>query len=247
MSVKDLLANPLLGLRKADTLCCPQKKNIVARSNLPVMQTGCVHEWFFMGQGSDKNVKWHPPMTLLGAFAVDDAAGGTLVWIGRSCWPTLKLLHDLYGGDSSSTLRKINERCLFIDPRTLKERFWVMEEIVRCRGIHTVIADGSGMTPTISRRLQLSAETGGTTALIARPAWESEQPSWAMTRWNVRPVVAGNGVPRWEITAGKGAWNAQQQWTVEYEVTDGKGSLRVLADVGRGFGSPQFQRRSGTA
>ena len=243
MSVNDLLANPLLGLQRADRLCA---RNIIAPHGpvgLPILAAGGVHEWFLLSPDGGNGAPWHSPLTLLAAMAIGDEAGGTVLWIGRSCWPTLKLLHDLYG-ESATTPATIAQRCLFIDPRTDKERFWVIEEALRCSGVRAVVADGHGMTPTISRRLQLAAEAGGARALLARPPGEARQPSWAMTRWHVRPVVS-QMYPRWEIAANKGAPDAH--WTVEYKVRDGKGALHIPADVGSGFGSPQRQRRENIA
>ncbi len=248
MSVHDLLANPALGLRKADTLPCNTRKNLRTNSALPALELGGVHEWFLLTPNCDRNAPWHPPLTLLGSLAMRDRPRGMVAWVGRSCWPTLKLLHDLQSGnDSTISLAEVARRCLFIDPATDKERFWVIEEVLRCSGIQAVVADGSKMTPTISRRLQLAAELGRVTALIARPPWEIEQPSWAMSRWQVRLAVADTGQPRWEIAASNGASDAQHHWTVEYEVHDGTGSFHLFADVGRGLGTAERQRHRNTA
>jgi hypothetical protein len=238
MSLHDLLENPLLALQRGDTL--RYKRKIASRDALPGLEAG-VHEWFLDIPVGDKNARWYPPLTLLGALALRNGTG-TVIWIGRCCWPTLKLLHDLYGGLSS-----IPQKNIFIHPLTDKERFWVIEEVLRCSGVQAVVADGSRMTPTISRRLQLAAEMGKVTALIARPPCEAEQPSWAMTRWRVRSVLSNAMLPRWEIAANKGASDAQQKWIVEYEVCDAKGALHLSSDLGRGSGSSEYQRRHNIA
>ena len=87
------------------------------------------------------------------------------------------------------------ERCVFLDPLTDAGRFRGIGQALRCRGVKAVVADGSGLTPTVSRRLQLAAEAGGAWGLLARPPWELEVPSWAATRWRVRPSISDE-IPR---------------------------------------------------
>jgi len=153
------------------------------------------------------------------------------VWIGRRCWPTFQLLGGL----------GINlPRMLFLDPVTDGERFWAVDQALRSGGIHAVVADGSGMSQTTSRRLQLAAESGSALALLARPPWEAEEASYAATRWEVR-ARGGGEMMQWEIQLlscrgqqrGQDApphWNAE--WS--YQVYRGKGTVHLSPRVGRG-------------
>jgi protein ImuA len=137
------------------------------------------------------------------------------------------------------------QRCLFLDPLTDAERFWVIGEALRCGGIKVVVADGSGLTPTASRRLQLAAEAGGKSGalgLLARPPWEMDGPSWATTRWQVRPQPATQaGAMAWaiELKRCRGRQpgpEVPRQWTMEwtYQVFRGTSALHLSPGVGCG-------------
>jgi protein ImuA len=114
------------------------------------------------------------------------SASGVL-WIGRRCWPYLPLLGGLLP-DS-----------LFIDAPDLRTRLWAIDAALRCPGVRVVVGDGSGLDLPASRRLQLAAEAGGSTGLLARPAHERATLSAAATRWLVTPLPAPSSRPRWAI------------------------------------------------
>jgi hypothetical protein len=199
------------------------------------IHAGFVHEWFVAG-GSSEGGPWHPPLTILAALAwklTCDEKPRRVVWIGRRCWPTFQLIESL--GDAAW-----QKHSLFLNPQSDNERFWVIGQALRCRGIQMVIADGSRMTATVSRRLQLAAEGNKTFAMLARPMWERSEPSYAATRWEVTPRDASE--PGWSIKllscrGQRHGQDARQDWNADwsYQVFRGTGTLCLLPSMGRGI------------
>jgi protein ImuA len=118
-----------------------------------------------------------------------------------------------------------------------------MDQALRCSGIAAVVADGSGMTPITSRRLQLAAESGKALALIARPPWEAEEPSYAATRWEVR-ARGGGELQQWDINligcrGQQRRQDAPRNWNAEwsYQVFRGTGTFHLSPCLGRGTGA----------
>jgi hypothetical protein len=210
-----------------------------AAARLPVLPGG-FHEWYMAVDFPDPQT-WHPPMTIMAALAASAAKHGAddarLVWIGRRCWPAFQLLDAL---DQDG--RQLLARSIFLDPLTDVERFWAIGQAFRCPAIDAVIADGSHMTPTISRRLQLAAENRGVLGLLARPFREINQPTYAATRWEVRPCASRHGQPEWCMTlrscrGQQRGQDAPQNWTAQwnYQVFRGTGALHLFPRVGCGF------------
>ncbi|MGN6371168.1 MAG: hypothetical protein ACTHN5_23180 [Phycisphaerae bacterium] len=268
-AVPSLLAG--LHLTTADALDLPQA---AGPEKLPQLALGQTHEWFLSeawgmpraekGSGWRGKAPWHPPLTVLAHFAGEAARagqgqqrGGRIVWVGRNCWPTLQLLCAVSNAPVVEALR----RSLFLDPLTDAERFWAIGQALRCPGVAAVVADGSGMNETVSRRLQLAAESsrageegagaggmGGGLGLLARPMREREGATWAATRWEVRPRggrvadgLAGAGPmgPGWEIEligcrGQHREQDAPQTWLAawSYQVFRGTGALHLSAGVG---------------
>lgn len=195
----------------------------------------------------------------------------SLVWIGRKCWPTLHLLQSLLAQNPHD--RDWTSRMIFLDPLTDEQRTWCIEQALQCPGIGAVVADAANLPSAATRRLQLAAESqpAGPLALLARPPWEINTPTWAATRWRVAPCIAEpthvqamekgpdprDGVanleaqPRWtvELLRCKGqqiaGLGATRRWTVHLEVNRGKGSLCFSAPLGHpAAGLPQNTRRT---
>jgi hypothetical protein len=260
----DAVSSRLAGLHlvTADALDLPQ-----AAGPLPQLSPGQTHEWFLSeawgtprakGSVSRGKTPWHPPLTILAHFAGEAACGERpgsprkIVWIGRNCWPTLQLLCAISAAPAAESLR----RSLFLDPLTDAERFWAIGQALRCPGIAAVVADGSGMNETVSRRLQLAAESGrnggggesgGVLGLLARPLRERDAPSWAATRWEVRPRSSQTDgaadraapCPAWEIEriSCRGQHREQDAphtWLAawSYQVFRGTGALHISPGVG---------------
>ena len=101
---------------------------------------------------------------------------------------------------------------------------WAMEEGLRCRGLAAVLGEGVSPDLTASRRLQLAAEAGGTTALLLPSTAAST--SAALTRWRVkalpsRPQLAagsggGPGRPRWQVALWRCRGGRAGEWCLEW-------------------------------
>lgn len=150
----------------------------------PALQRGSVHEWF-----ADAC-----PAGLLGGIATASLADrpGSVVWIGRACWPYPAWLTPA-----------LLEHSLFIDPTCDAERAWVIDQASRCAGVSCVVADGHRIDMAASRRLQLAAGAAGVLTLLARPPDETTRLSAARTRWRVTPIPNPDArfhpAPRWTV------------------------------------------------
>jgi len=93
-------------------------------------------------------------------------------------------------------------RSVFVDPPDAGARVWAIDAALRCPSVAVVVADGSGLRLSASRRLQLAAESGRALALLARPPWERVVLSAAATRWLVQrapPSVSEAARPAWTL------------------------------------------------
>jgi hypothetical protein len=242
-----LLLDPRLRLATAEALAMP------AGDRFPV-RVGRIHEWFLAGDFSIGRF-WCPPLTVMAALACQATRNGAgnrrIAWIGRRCRPTFQLLAALgAGAPAGRTLA----RSIFLEPLNDAERFWAIGQALRCPGVGAVIADGSGMSPTVSRRLQLAAECGMVMGLIARPPWEMGEPSYAATRWQVQPAAADGGLLRWMIErlscrGQQQGHDAPQYWTADwlYQVFRGTGIFHLSPDMGRGSAASQVEEPGGAA
>jgi hypothetical protein len=241
-ALSSLLLDPRLRLTTADALPLPTFDSVPIKS-------GCVHEWFLAGD-FPSGALWYPPLSIMTALACRESgrANHRIVWIGRRCWPTFQLLSAM--GEGASVQQTL-ARSVFLDPYTDAERFWAIGQALRCPGVRAVIADGSGMTSTVSRRLQLAAEGGMVLGLVARPPWEVGEPSQAATRWQVRPRDARDK-PGWkiELLSCRGQHPGQEApsyWNADwaYQVFRGTGAVHLSPGVGRGIAASQVARSGG--
>ncbi len=181
-----------------------------------------------------------------------------VLWIGRACWPyghalvrrETSIRPVALGGVGSPTLNpgtaprpppalrpqllsaeRLLRASIFVDPPDDASRVWAIDLALRAGAV--VIADGSRLDMTASRRLQLAAEAGRSgLLLLARPGRERRQLSAAATRWLVRPAPAltqarpDHGVlnPRWtvELIRCKGVHSSSaldhpREWTLELD------------------------------
>ncbi len=180
------------------------------------LRTGALHEWHAPGDGSRaRDRAWSPPLTLLAHLAVaaarataPDEQPGWIAWIGRRVWPYAPALARLGGAP-------LVRRSLLVDPEVPGApgipgipgaRLWAIDAALRCPAL-VVVADGAGLALAETRRLQLSAESGASVGLLARPRWDRATRSAAATRWEVNAGVSAEGVQQWEIVlaACKGA------------------------------------------
>jgi hypothetical protein len=165
------------------------------------LAVGRVHEWFTGGGDgvTCKGEPWHAPMCVflhlarqVATAASQQGIRGLIVWIGRRCWPYVCAAHR---GDGASCFAQ----SLLVDAPDDAARLWAIELALRSHAVSLVVADGSNLDMSASRRLQLAAEAGGTLALLARPSWELDVLSASMTRWLVQPTPSTDDFPRWTV------------------------------------------------
>lgn len=106
------------------------------------------------------------------------------------------------------------ETVIFARARKPAELLWAMEEGLRSGAFAAVLGEGVAPDLTATRRLQLAAEAGATTALLVLSHRVTGGISAALTRWQVAsvPVEEESEAARWQIElkrcrgGGGGAW-----------------------------------------
>lgn len=173
--LRDRIASPTIQARSVPTGWGPDS---------PTLDRGSLHEWF-----ADSC-----PAALFAGVAAKSLADrpGSILWIGRGCWPFPAWL-------TPDLLR----RSVFIDPACDAERAWAIDQALRCPGVSCVVADGRRIDMPNSRRLQLAAGSSQGLALMARPPDEIRLLSAARTRWRVmaapNPDARFHPAPRWTV------------------------------------------------
>jgi protein ImuA len=133
------------------------------------------------------------------------------------------------------------DRILYAECRRDEEVLAVMEEGLRHGGLAAVVGEVARVGMASTRRLQLAAEEGGTTALMLkrwRKAGEDPlgAPSAAVTRWRIacapsaRLPVPGVGRARWHVELARQRGGEPFQLIVE--ATDATGRLALFAQSG---------------
>ncbi len=185
------------------------------------------------------------------------AAGGFVALLaGRFAGPVLWCVMassrtELYGPGLAAfgldTRRLVIARCA-----NRQDMLWAMEEGLRDSALAVVVAEPDRpVALTASRRLQLAAETGGTTGLVLRrgAAEGGLAPSAVFSRWqaDALPALGVPGAPaegvRWRLELlrcrgdlnGTGgtlskAWS-KTSWIVDW--CDATGDLSLVSDAGR--------------
>ena len=169
---------------------------------------GQVHEWFAVRPNGDTRpaaaqAAWRPPMTVLAHLAGQAAAtaaaagtGGVIAWVGHRVWPS----------PGFAAAREQLDQSIYLDPPDEASRAWTLEVLLRSPAITAVIADGSGLSMAVTRRLQLAARAGRALVLLARPEHELLSLSAAATRWTVEPVPTTRDQPEWRVSLRR--WKA---------------------------------------
>ncbi len=112
-------------------------------------------------------------------------------------------------------------RLLLVKARRAVDLLWSMEEALRCPDLAVVIGEGVAPNLTAARRLQLAAETGGTTALLIPPP-DSTPCAPALTCWRVTaaPAAAATLPPRcpaWNVELVRCRGGKSGQWRMEWQ------------------------------
>jgi protein ImuA len=115
----------------------------------------------------------------------------------------------------------------------------VMEEGLRHGGLAAVVGEIGRVTMASTRRLQLAAEEGGTTALMMK-RWRKpnedplDLPSAAVTRWRIACApsgalpAAGIGRPRWHVELAR--QRGGEAFHLVMEGSDATGRLALLPE-----------------
>ncbi len=118
------------------------------------------------------------------------------------------------------------ERLIYAECRRDEEVLAVMEEGLRHGGLAAVVGEVGRAAMAATRRLQLSAEEGGTAALMLR-RWRKADadplgpPSAAVTRWRIASfpsaplAMPGVGRARWRVTLARQRGGAGHEWILE--------------------------------
>ena len=217
-----------------------------------------------LAASSRARTTWTPPLLLLTHLAHQALVQATdpnplVLWIGQRCWPhPPALIHDagcntrLLACSVFVQIPPTTETggltpCLAAvrSPRRTAPgaadplNLWAIDLALRCPVVTLVVADGSGLDFTATRRLQLAAEAGGTMALLVRPPHERTRLSAAATRWLVHrlppPTAAARGAQppqvRWliQLLRCKGLRFSTQDLKLAVERT-GRGLLRLTIE-----------------
>lgn len=132
------------------------------------------------------------------------------------------------------------DRVLYAEAGSDADVLAVMEEGLRHGGLAAVVGEVARAAMAGTRRLQLAAEEGGTTALMLRrwgkPAEDPlAEPSAAMTRWRLASApstplpVDGVGRARWHLVLARQRGGEAHDWIVEG--TDDTGRLALPAQL----------------
>ncbi|MDP5280074.1 damage-inducible mutagenesis protein [Sphingomonas sp. DG1-23] len=113
-----------------------------------------------------------------------------------------------------------------------------MEECLRQPGLAGVVGEVAKLSTTASKRLQLAAESSGTTAFVFRrasPADTVAEGTAAVTRWRVRAApslalgIPSLGRPRWNVHLERVRGGEPKSWIVE--ACDAQGRLALPAQL----------------
>lgn len=93
------------------------------------------------------------------------------------------------------------DRLIVVQPRSLSEQLWTIEQVLRCNGRTVVISSLGRVSASTYRRLKLAAERGGGLGLFVREATLRTSPSWADSRLLVEPAPSLSRSRRYKVTA----------------------------------------------
>jgi protein ImuA len=133
------------------------------------------------------------------------------------------------------------DRVIYVEAGDEKTALACSEEGLRHGGLSGVVAEAARLPMTVSRRLQLAAETSGTIGIVVRrwrratEARDFGQPTAAVTRWRVTALpstslpVPGIGRARWLVELIRS--RAGECAEFELEACDATGRLALPADL----------------
>ena len=123
-------------------------------------------------------------------------------------------------------------RTLILQPGTLQETCWAIEQCLRCPGVSSTLAWLDKRIPArVHRRWQLAAEVGGGVGLFFRPVWARREPIWADLRLLVTPIAGGQGESRRisiEVLYRRGGLRGSGQ---VWEIDHATGHVRLVSQM----------------
>ena len=127
------------------------------------------------------------------------------------------------------------EHVICVRARTDRDALWALEEGLG-GGLAAVVGEVGAVTLTEGRRLQLTAEMAGVTALLLRPPAAAAVPAAALTRWRLStlpaatiPGIPGVGWARWRASLFRCRGGTIQEWEMEWR--DETGALTLAAPL----------------
>ena len=127
-------------------------------------------------------------------------------------------------------------RLILVRGRRPADLLWAIEEGLRAGALAAVLGEVEEADLTATRRLQLAAEAGRTTALLLRPASGKPAPSAAVTAWRIAaapsaPAAWGTGLgrERWRLELTRCRGGLPRQWLVEWN--DEANRLALAAEL----------------
>jgi protein ImuA len=121
-------------------------------------------------------------------------------------------------------------RLVLVRPRTPAETLWALEQSLRCPGAGAVLGWLGEQTPTIERRLQRAAETGGGLGFLLRPETLRGRPTWADLRLSLTPLPASTR-RRWRLELLRARGGLLSPRVAELEYDDAAGALSLAAGM----------------
>ncbi|HSB94049.1 MAG TPA: hypothetical protein VLC28_13080 [Flavitalea sp.] len=119
--------------------------------------------------------------------------------------------------------------CIY--PQNIKERTWVIEEALKCKGLNAVIAELKGFDFTQSRRFQLAVEESGVTGFLLNSKPGAAGNNACVGRWKVNSITSndaeglpGVGSPTWQVELSKIRNGRKGNWQLTWK----DGTLRPI-------------------
>jgi hypothetical protein len=132
--------------------------------------------------------------------------------------------HDFYP-PAAVALGLVSAETIVVRPQRDADFLWAVEQSLRSRGVGVVLTRLNHIEGRAFRRLQLAAEQGGTVGIFLRPARQAAMPSWAQTRFLVRPLPSQSAGRRLQIES----LHLDGRDVVELELNDATGAVCVAS------------------
>jgi protein ImuA len=188
-----------------------------------------------------------------GAAAALFAAGIAARTRGRVLWCVTR--PDLFA-PAIAQAGLVPDRVIYVETGDETSVLICFEEGLRHGGLGAAVAEVALLSMTVSRRLQLAAESSGAIGIAIRrwrrhtEAADFGQPTASITRWRVSALpatplpVPGVGRARWQLELIR--CRAGESADFEVEACDAKGRLALPSDLVHGSGQKEIGRRRAT-